>query len=172
MSTRARRGLIIIAILLSPFVVGLLLTYQVIRVPFASDMSSNPAFDYQEGPRRLPAAGAVPLQGEAILGEEFPSNPVPADENSLQRGKILFSIHCALCHGEQGRGDGPLGVYFARIPADLSSPATAEEFDGSVYLAILQGYGQMPSLAENLSVGERWDVINYVRTLADAAASK
>jgi len=39
------------------------------------------------------------------------------------------------------------------------------EFDGSVYLTIAQGFGQMPSLAENLTPRERWDVVNYVRTL-------
>lgn len=169
MSTRARRGLIIIVLLLSPFLIGLLLTYQWIRIPIGTDMSHNLAVGYQEGPRRLPPDGAVPIQGEAILGEEFPANPVASDANSLQRGEILFSIHCALCHGPQGHGNGPLATYFERIPADLSGPAATEEFDGTVYLAILQGFGQMPSLAENLTVGERWDIVNYVRTLADPA---
>jgi hypothetical protein len=34
-----------------------------------------------------------------------------------------------------------------------------------VYLVIQQGLGEMPSLAENLTVRERWDVINFIRTL-------
>ena len=32
-------------------------------------------------------------------------------------------------------------------------------------MVILQGFGEMPSLAEGLTVRERWDVINYIRIL-------
>jgi mono/diheme cytochrome c family protein len=120
---------------------------------------------YQEGPRILPPEGAVPLQGQAVIPEEFPSNPVPADDVSLQRGKILYNIHCELCHGDTGRGNGPLAKYFSRTPQNLIGPEASAEFDGSVYLSMLQGFGEMPSVAENLTVRERWDVINYIRTL-------
>jgi mono/diheme cytochrome c family protein len=90
---------------------------------------------------------------------------VPADEVSIQRGQILYSIHCQLCHGPQGHGDGQLANYFDRTPQNLAGPQTTAEFDGSVYLTIVQGFGQMPSLTENLTPRERWDVINFVRTL-------
>lgn len=164
MSRRTRRGLIIIAVLLAPFAFGLLLTFQVIRIRFPTDMENSPAIGYQEGPRRLPPAGAVPLQGEEVIPQEFPDNPVEADENSIQRGGVLYDIHCRLCHGVGGRGDGPLSGYFARTPENLVGPETAAEFDGSVYLAIVNGFGEMPALAENLTPQERWDVINYIRT--------
>jgi mono/diheme cytochrome c family protein len=107
----------------------------------------------------------VPIQGLSVIPEEFPVNPVPSDEISLQRGVILYDIHCQLCHGAQGHGDGPLSSYFDRTPQNLTGAQTTDEFDGSVYLTIVQGFGQMPSLAENLTPRERWDVINYVRTL-------
>jgi mono/diheme cytochrome c family protein len=100
-----------------------------------------------------------------VIPEEFPVNPVLADEVSLQRGAILYGIHCQVCHGAQGHGDGPLARYFDRTPQNLTGPQITAEFDGSVYLTIAQGFGQMPSLAENLTPRERWDVINYVRTL-------
>ncbi len=167
MSLRARRGLIIIALLLLPFIVGMLFTFQVIHIQFPTDMESSPAIDYQEGPRLDPPEGAVPLQGQAVIPEEFPVNPVPTDEVSVQRGRILYSMQCELCHGDTGRGDGPLAGYFARTPEDLVGAKTAAEFDGSVYLVIQNGFGQMPALAENLTVQERWDVINYVRTFPE-----
>jgi len=167
-SPRLRRGLIIIGLVLSPFVVCLLFTYQIIRVRFPTDMADQLSVGYQEGPRLLPPEGAVPLQGQAVIPEEFPANPVAADATSLQRGTILYSIHCQLCHGPQGHGDGPLARYFDRTPQNLTGPQISAEFDGSVYLTVLQGFGQMPSLAENLTVRERWDVINYVRTLPPA----
>jgi mono/diheme cytochrome c family protein len=165
MNPRVRRGLLIIGLVLIPFVVGLLFTYELIRIPFATNMADQPSVDYQEGPRLLPPDGAVPVQGLSVIPEEFPVNPVPADEVSLQRGNILYGIHCQVCHGEQGHGDGPLATYFDRTPQNLTGPQITAEFDGSVYLTIVQGFGQMPPLAENLTPRERWDVVNYVRTL-------
>ncbi|NIS79013.1 MAG: c-type cytochrome [Anaerolineales bacterium] len=165
MSTRTRRGLITIGLGLAPFIIGLLLTYQIIRVPFPTDMEDSPAVGYQESPRLSPPEGVVPIQGEPVIPEEFPVNPIPSDEISLQRGKILYQIHCSLCHGDLGHGDGPLAEFFPRTPENLAGSRAAAEFDGSVYLAIRQGFGQMPALAENLTIREHWDVINYIRTL-------
>lgn len=105
------------------------------------------------------------MQGISVIPEEFPVKPIAADEASLQRGEILYSIHCQVCHGELGQGDGPLADYFERTPQNLTTDQITAEFDGSVYLTITQGFGQMPALAENLTPRERWDVINYVRTL-------
>jgi mono/diheme cytochrome c family protein len=165
MTPRQKRGLVIIGLILAPFVIGLLFTFEIIKIPFPTDMADQPSIDYQEGPRILPPEGAVPIQGLSVIPEEFPVNPVPSDEVSLQRGAILYDIHCELCHGTQGQGDGPLAQYFDRTPQNLTTSQISAEFDGSVYLTILQGFGQMPSLAENLSTRERWDVINFVRTL-------
>jgi mono/diheme cytochrome c family protein len=147
-----------------PFMVAMLFTFEVIRIPFPTDMEDNIAIGYQEGPRMSPPEDSVPIQGQAVIPEEFPLNSVIADEISLQRGNILYQIHCELCHGEFGQGDGPLAEYFARTPENLGGERAAAEFDGSVYLAIQQGFGEMPSLAENLTDRERWDVVNYIRS--------
>ena len=165
MNPRLQRGLLIISLVLAPFIIGLLFTYEIIKIQFPTDMAENPSVSYQEGPRLLPAEGAVPMQGLSVIPEEFPSNPIPADEGSIQRGKILYTINCQPCHGENGHGDGPLADYFDRTPENLTSPQITAEFDGSVYLTIVLSFGQMPSLAENLTPRERWDVVNYVRTL-------
>lgn len=165
MTPRLQRGLVIIALVFAPFILGLLFTFEIIKIPFPTDMADQPSSGYQEAPRLLPPAQSVPIQGLPIIPEEFPTNAIQADEVSLQRGAILYAIHCELCHGDQGQGDGPLAGYFERTPENLTAEQTTAEFDGSVYLTIVQGFGQMPSLAENLTERERWDVINYVRTL-------
>lgn len=165
MNPRLRRGLAFIAVILTPFIVGMLFTFELIKIPFPTNMADQPSVDYQEGPRKLPPEGAVPVSGLSVIPEEFPVNPVSADDTSLQRGAILYGIHCQICHGAQGHGDGPLAKYFDRTPQNLTATQITKEFDGSVYLTITQGFGQMPSLAENLTPRERWDVINYVRTL-------
>jgi hypothetical protein len=121
MNSRLRRGLIIIAVILTPFIIGLLFTYEILKIPFTTDMQNQISINYQESPRRLPPEGAVPVQGLAIIPDEFPVNPIPADEVSLQRGKILYDIHCRICHGENGHGDGPLADHFERTPENLTS---------------------------------------------------
>ena len=165
MSQRQRRGLLIIGLVLSPFILGLLITFELIKIPVPTNMADQPSFSEQEGPRILPPEGAVSTSGLSVIPEEFPLNPIPDDEVSLQRGEVLYGIHCRLCHGEQGHGDGPLAEHFDRTPENLTGSQVTAEFDGSVYLTISQGFGQMPSLAENLTPRERWDIVNYVRTL-------
>ena len=165
MNARQRRGLMIIGLVVTPFIIGILFTYEIIKIPFPTNMAFQPSVDYQEGPRILPPVGSVSVLGLSLIPEEFPVNPVPADEVSLQRGAILYDIHCKSCHGALGHGDGPLSHYFDRTPQNLTAAQITGEFDGSVYLTIVQGFGQMLSLAENLTTRERWDVINYVRTL-------
>ena len=165
MNSRLRRGLIIIAVILTPFIIGLLFTYEILKIPFTTDMQNQISINYQESPRRLPPEGAVPVQGLAFIPEEFPVNPIPADEVSLQRGKILYEIHCRICHGENGHGDGPLADHFERTPENLTSPQITAEFDGAVYLTIRTGFGQMPPLSENLTPQETWDVVNFLHTL-------
>jgi mono/diheme cytochrome c family protein len=165
MNPRLRRGLVIIGLVLAPFIIALLFTYQLLALPFPTDMADQPVVGYQDSPRLLPPDGAVPIQGLSLVPEEFPANPVPPDEASLQRGAILYNINCQMCHGPQGHGDGPLAKYFEKTPQNLTSAQISAVFDGTVYVMMSQGSGQMPSLAENLTPHERWDVVNYVRTL-------
>src|SRR5512147_667469 len=130
MTPRQKRGLVIIGLVLTPFIIGLLFTFELIKIPFPTDMANQPSVNYQEGPRILPPEGAVPVQGLSVIPEEFPVNPVLSDEVSLQRGAVLYAIHCQFCHGSQGHGDGPLAQYFDRTPQNLTTTKISDEFDG------------------------------------------
>ena len=168
MSRRAKSGLLIIGLLLFPFIIGLLFTFELLKINFPTDMANQPSIGYQEGPRLLPPKGAIPIGAEPIVLDTLPTNPVPADSVSLQRGEILYSIHCSLCHGTSGKGDGPITEYYEKQPpSDLTASYIAFMFDGNLYRTIGQGFGQMPGLSENLTPRERWDVINYLRTLEE-----
>jgi mono/diheme cytochrome c family protein len=70
-----------------------------------------------------------------------------------------------MCHGQDGTGTGPLSAFFDPHPADLTGGAVQNLPDNTIFVVITQGRGIMPSLSESLSVVERWDVINYVRSL-------
>ena len=44
-----------------------------------------------------------------------------AQERQLDRGALLFRLHCASCHGEDGKGDGPMVEHLRLTPADLTA---------------------------------------------------
>jgi mono/diheme cytochrome c family protein len=168
MSERAWRGLIFIGLVLLPFIVGPLFTYEIIKIDFPTDMAVQPSIGYQDGPRLLPPERSVPITGKTMVLDTLPVNPIMADETSLQRGEILYSFYCALCHGDRGQGDGPLAEYYEEKPLrPLTSTSITAQFDGQLFRTITEGFSRMPPQAEVLSPRERWDVINYVRTLTE-----
>jgi mono/diheme cytochrome c family protein len=149
------------------FGVMLLFTYDVIKIDWPSFMEIQPSYKPMENPLPPPDL-SVPIEGAiAIPGMGAPQNPVAADTTSLARGKELFTINCQMCHGPQGQGNGPIAPFLANYkPANLTSPLIHALSDGSIFLIISKGVpGRMPALNENLTVRERWDVINYIRTL-------
>ena len=145
--------------------ITLLFFYDIVRIPFPTQMADQASIAYVQGPRLAAPADAVPIQGPVLISGAPASEPISPTVASLQRGQVLFNVNCALCHGETGVGDGPLSQYFAPRPADLTSSVVRSVPDSTIFLVITQGSGSMPSLAENLLPVERWDVLNYVRSL-------
>jgi len=165
-----RRVIITLAVLSIVPIIGLLFTYDVIKINWASGMEDQIAIAAQQGPRKSAPAESVRFDGESVpKNGKLPINPVPADAVSLQRGRQIYGTTCAPCHGTGGQGDGPVTKFWtadAKRPADLTDPRMKEQSDGALYLTISQGYGAMAPLNENLSVRSRWDVVNYVRSLS------
>jgi high-affinity iron transporter len=84
----------------------------------------------------------------------------------------LFNSYCALCHGTTGAGNGPFAAFLAKYkPANLMDDDIKNGSDGSIFITITNGVaGQMPAMRENLPTArDRWDVVNYVRKLQQAA---
>ena len=149
------------------FVGILLLSYDVIKIEWPSFMEIQPSYRQMENPLPVPEH-SIPIEGPiAIPGMGAPENPTPTDEASLARGKELFTINCQMCHGAAGDGKGTIAPFLINFkPANLTSEVVQSKSDGSIFLTISNGLeGRMPALNENLTVSERWDVVNYVRTL-------
>src|SRR5262245_44323922 len=149
------------------FSVILLFTYDIIKLDWPSFMEIQPSYRQMENPLPVPDH-SIPIEGPiTILGMGAPENPTPADDASLARGKELFTINCQMCHGATGEGNGPISAFLTDFrPANLTSEVVQSKSDGSIFLTISNGLeGRMPALNENLTVSERWDVVNYVRTL-------
>ena len=153
-------------VLLIALVVVEMFAYDVIKVSWVSFMEIQPASQPMYHP--LPVAtDAIPVEGAAYsynLG--VPPNPITADQTSIQRGAELFQINCVVCHGTAGKGDGPIASKLQNKPFDLTSFPIHSFTDGGIFFVISTGVpGKMPALNENLTVRERWDVVNFVRTL-------
>lgn len=149
----------------------LLLTYDVIRIPWIDKMAHTVSVGYQEGPRRAAPAAAIPLQGPVLINGQPASEPLPATENSIRRGEMLYATNCAICHGYGAEKEGATvgNAYFQEAPA--LETVVAELSDSEIFLTITNGKNRMPSLAENLTPGETWDIVNYLRTLSADATS-
>ena len=92
-------------------------------------------------------------------------NPIAANESSRAAGQKIYSKTCAMCHGKTGNADGPAVIELNIHPAKLSDPKLATESDGSLFWRITTGKKPMPAYGKRLSETDRWNLVNYVRTL-------
>jgi mono/diheme cytochrome c family protein len=93
-------------------------------------------------------------------------NPVTSDAASITAGKEVYAKQCLSCHGEKGKGDGPASKELNPKPHNLSDDAVVKQTDGALFWKITEGRKPMPTFDKTISETERWQVINYVRTLA------
>lgn len=169
-----KRLIILLVLVTAPFALGLLLTYDLVKIDWISFMEIQNSFNPQEAPLPVPAR-SVPIQGVAYIAElGAPVNPVEANDESVQRGKVQYEINCSLCHGPRADGRGPFVAFLANKPASLLEGAPANLSDGEIFMTISTGVeGRMPDLRENLPDPlMRWDVVNYVRFLQSSAPSE
>jgi mono/diheme cytochrome c family protein len=82
---------------------------------------------------------------------------------TLEEGKALFQTYCMVCHGEQGRGDGPISGKIPPPPSYVSD-RLMQFPPGRIFYVITMGTNKMPSYATQLSRDERWKVVTYVHT--------
>ncbi len=107
------------------------------------------------------SAGEPPWVAPAT--EKAKKNPVPRATGAPE-GKKVFETNCLMCHGQEGKGNGPAGVALNPKPADLSSKAVQAQTDGELFWKISTGRGAMPSW-QTLPEKDRWSVIDFIRTL-------
>jgi mono/diheme cytochrome c family protein len=98
-------------------------------------------------------------------GEARKKNPVAVNDASLAAGQKIYFKRCVECHGKTGNGDGPDAADLGIHPAKLSDPVIRQETDGALFWKITVGKKPMPKYGTRLSPTDRWNVINYLRTL-------
>ncbi len=145
--------------------------------PWDKDMVDQPSTKPQEtftpeDPNAVPIQGGETLPAPTTEKEIFAAkdaaasipNPVPASAESIARGDTFYQVHCRVCHGDKGQGDGPVGVKFVEnSPVDLNEAHTQDQTDGQLFFTITRGRIDMPFYRDALSQPERWDLINFIR---------
>ena len=107
---------------------------------------------------------------------------VASTPDSIKRGQELFKeTKCFECHGEDGRGNGPLTVALQtewNMPYRARDLSKAWNFKGGnttedIYRTISTGFNETPmgSYLEKLSDEDRWHVAHYVKSLSKDMAS-
>ena len=123
-----------------------------------------------EMPMPLPPALIVPVGGAPSLPTPAEAaaltNPLPETAADRARGKVYYEYYCIFCHGETGRGDGPVGLSYVPAPTDLQSPAVQSASDGELLRKMLLGTGHEPVLERIVPPQHRWYLVLYVRSLA------
>jgi cytochrome c553 len=96
-------------------------------------------------------------------------NPMPAlsHKDSLETSR-LFNIHCAICHGAEGKANGPLTSKIGAI-ANLTTDLYVKMADGTMFHSIQYGKNNMGSYASQLNSKQRWQLVQYIRTLQPKA---
>jgi putative copper export protein/mono/diheme cytochrome c family protein len=126
----------------------------------------------------LVAIGAILLAAAAptarlLLVEAYPTSyyrsPTAFAAASIMHGEEIFSANCAVCHGDNGQGDGPLASQLKLRPADLTAAHLLGHSDGELFWWVSNGWQTsdgaqvMPSFAAVLTDADRWNVIDFVR---------
>jgi mono/diheme cytochrome c family protein len=125
--------------------------------PMDGGEHDHTAGEHMSGPHAIPEEAA-----------EIP-NPIASSEASVAVGQNIYAANCTVCHGENGRGDGPTADALAISPADLHESHVQDLTDGALYYVITKGRSgtPMPAWEDVLDEDERWHVVNFLRTFRE-----
>jgi len=101
-----------------------------------------------------------PASADAII------NPFKGKAEATLEGKKIYTQYCVTCHGSKGKGDGIAAPGLSKPPADHTSDFVQKQTDGALFWIISEGNNPMPTYKTTLTEPQRWEVVNYIRTLA------
>ncbi|WP_240607655.1 c-type cytochrome [Marixanthomonas spongiae] len=127
---------------------------------------------------KLPAEGSVPrgyvpfdyenTTADKARAKTELKNPFEISEENINEGEALYTIYCAVCHGDKGDGQGILAERekFLGIPS-YADPARDITM-GDTYFVQVHGLNAMGSYASQVDHKERWQIAMHVMDLKAA----
>jgi len=142
--------------------------------PWSTDMMNQPSIKPQEGnpalfPKRSVPVTGIPTKVKDRAEASDLKNPVAVTDASIKKGRDLYQIICAACHGLSGKADSPVSEKIGAV--DLTAEYIQNYPDGYIYGTITFGSAIMPAYgvvneqggSNDLSPEERWHVVNYLK---------
>jgi mono/diheme cytochrome c family protein len=119
--------------------------------------------------RNLVLIVGIVMTAADLAGGQTPKsntpNPVAETVTSVVAGRAIYQANCAACHGVDGQGGGPLAATTAITPPSLTAHLSGHS-DGDLFYWISNGLpGGMPAWSSTISETDRWNVINYLRSI-------
>ncbi len=129
---------------------------------------------HEHGEKGIHAEGHMDHMNDVLqrlkqeLGDKY-NQPVPAaTEEQLTLGKKIFNKSCVACHGESGKGDGPVAATLKQKPADFTAPEHSKYYSdqGRIHI-IKKGIKDTPMSGWESVLNEKeiQSVYAYIRTL-------
>ncbi len=152
--------------------------------PYDNRMVVQPKYEVQEPSAlwtdgtsaRPPIAGTVPITGLPVESKQLTAKgfPFPLERKDLERGQKLYNIHCAVCHGALGDGNGIITQRGLKSPPSFYLARLRQAPPAHFYEVISNGYGIMYSYDDQVSSADRWRITGYVRALqlSDTSAAQ
>jgi mono/diheme cytochrome c family protein len=130
----------------------------------------------EKAPSQPAAAAQAPEPAHAVTitpEDVARKNPVKLTQNSVERGKKTFASQCAMCHGAKGDGKGELAEEMKINPPDFTKPdALKKRTDGEWFAILGQGSEPMQGQGSRMNPRQKWDLVNYLRSLGGAPVAR
>ncbi|MFQ5808231.1 MAG: CopD family protein [Armatimonadota bacterium] len=155
--------------------IGLLVAFLLAGV-WLSDRRGIPEFAYRPLRTSIAAFSVIAVGVLAISflpgEEEQAGNPIASTSESIAVGRTLYAQNCMSCHGQNGRGDGPLAPTLSVPPADFRVHIPYHQ-DDFFFRVMTNGLGTiMPSFGAQLTEEERWHLLNFLQSEYGAEAQQ
>lgn len=125
---------------------------------------SGPRMKYQPSLKTFESALALPPDDAVSFYEDDSTARMPeVNIENLNRGKIYYDYYCVFCHGENGKGNGPVGESYVPKPADLTSEKIIGYDSSTLYNASFTGTGHTPVLDRVIDPGYKNYIILYIK---------
>ncbi len=115
-----------------------------------------------------PVATTTDASGNTLVSS-FPNDidefPVPVTKELVDRGQDRYNIHCIVCHGPVGNGDGMVVRRGFPKPPTYHDDRLRNAPVGHFFDVMTNGWGKMNSYAYQIQPADRWAIAAYIRAL-------